>query len=108
MASQVHPDAPGVENQFEVLFQGQIIGNFAFQGTSAQQRHHFDITFEHPEPFPLPELAEEGEGVGALMPDGGGLVLEVALRAASTVPPGMSSWDWVPGGHVELWVRWEP
>lgn len=26
--------------------------------------------------------------------------VQLALRAASSVPPGMSSWDWVPGGKV--------
>jgi len=73
--------AEGVENSFEVLLDGEVVGSFSFSGNSSYQRHHFDLTLEHH------KLGVHNNSI------------ELGFRAKSSVPAGMSSWDWLSGGR---------
>ena len=75
--------AAGVNNDFDVFINGIVIGSFGCLGVGAGQTIlDFDITFDH--------AAIAGDDY------------TLQIVATTTVPPGLSSWNWIAGGSVTL------
>ena len=72
---------PSVVNTFNVLINNIVVGNYQFTGAGPDTRN-FDLTF-------------------ASAPIAGD-TYTLELLATSTVPPGLSSYNWFPGGQVTL------
>lgn len=73
----------GVINTFDLLINGTFMGDFSFVGLgSGSTIHSFDLSFNH----------------ASIIGDD----YTLRMLATSTVPPGLSSWNWLPGGSVTL------
>lgn len=74
---------PTVVNTFDVFINGVLIGEYEYQNpTGGMVTIDFDLTFQHP------------------LISGPDFTLSIV--ATSTVPPGLCSWNWFPGGLVTL------
>ena len=75
--------AADVNNTFDLLINGTVIGDFAFLGLGqGSSTHSFDLSFTH--------AAIAGDDY------------TLSMVATSTVPPGLASWNWLAGGTVTL------
>lgn len=73
----------GVINTFDLLINGTVIGDFSFVGLGfGSTIHSFDLSFNHS------SIAGDD--------------YTLKMLATSTVPPGLASWNWLPGGSVTL------
>jgi hypothetical protein len=71
----------GVLNAFDVLINGVDVGDYSFTSTGAGKLN-FDLTYA------FASIAGDS--------------YSLMLRASSTVPPGLSSYNWLPGGSATL------
>ena len=75
--------AVGVLNTFDVLINGIVVGGFSFVGDGISSTIvPFDLLFLH-----APIAGDD---------------YALSMVATSTVPPGLASWNWFPGGTVTL------
>jgi hypothetical protein len=76
----------GVVNAFDVRINGRTIGTFSFVGVAdgccSETIHALDLLFNHSAPV--------------------GPRITLSIMATTTVPPGLSSWNWLPHGTVTL------
>jgi len=78
----------GVLNTFDIQINGVTVGSFDFTGVGVFSTVvDFDLSFDH---API-----AGSG-------GSGDDFTLRMVATSTVPPGLASWNWFPGGTTTL------
>jgi hypothetical protein len=73
----------GVLNTFDIEINGTVVGSFEFTGVGISSTIvDFDLVFSH-----APVAGDD---------------YTLRMVATSTVPPGLASWNWFPGGTVTL------